>query len=78
MADFIVYATVLGSIVFFGGAAILAMAWSFRNGQFENFHKSSRSIFDADEPVGRVTDRFPDAPRSHGTKNSSSEASHRS
>ena len=56
----IVYAVLLGSIVFFGGAAVLALAWAVRDGQFQNFERSARSIFDPDEPIGRVTDRFPE------------------
>lgn len=56
----IVYAVLLGSIVVFGGAAVLALSWAVRDGQFENFERSARSIFDPDEPVGQLTDRFPD------------------
>lgn len=58
--DFIVYAVLIGSVVFFGGAAVLALSWAVRDGQFENFERSARTIFDPDEPVGRLTDRFPD------------------
>jgi cbb3-type cytochrome oxidase maturation protein len=58
--SFVVYAVLLGSIVFFGGAAVLALAWAMRDGQFQNFERSARSIFDPDEPIGQVTDRFPD------------------
>ena len=54
--DFAVLATVVGSIVAFGGAAVLAMGWAFRNGQFENFDRGSRSIFGPDEPIGEPTD----------------------
>lgn len=61
--DFLMYAMVFGSILFFGSAAVLAMAWAFRNGQFENFSRGSRSIFDADEPIGEMTDRFPPSAR---------------
>jgi cbb3-type cytochrome oxidase maturation protein len=57
--DFMVYATLFGSIVFFGGAAVLALAWAVRDGQFENFHRGARSIFDPDEPIGEMTDAFP-------------------
>ena len=58
--SFIVYAVLIGSIVVFGGAAVLALAWAVRDGQFENFERSARSIFDPDEPIGQITDRFPD------------------
>ena len=59
-ADVAVFATVVGSIVLFGGAAVLAMGWAFRNGQFENFQQGARSIFGPDEPIGEPTDAFPD------------------
>ncbi len=62
-ADFAVLATVVGSIVMFGGAAVLALGWAFRNGQFDNFQQGALSIFGPDEPVGEPTDKFPgDAP----------------
>jgi hypothetical protein len=59
--DIALFATVIGSIVFFGGAAVLALGWAFRAGQFENFQSGARSIFDADEPIGEATDAFPGA-----------------
>ena len=40
-ADIAVLATVVGSIVLFGGAAVLAMGWAFRNGQFDNFQRGA-------------------------------------
>ena len=58
--DFIVYAVLFGSVVFFGGAAVLALAWAVRDGQFENFERSSKTIFDPAEPIGELTDRFPE------------------
>lgn len=58
-ADAALFATVIGSIVLFGGAAALALGWAFRSGQFENLEQQSKSIFDSDEPVGEATDAFP-------------------
>ena len=58
--DFIIYAVLFGSVVFFGGAAILALAWAVRDGQFQNFDRSAKTIFDPDEPIGLATDRFTD------------------
>ena len=60
--DIALFVTVIGSIVLFGGAAVLAFSWAFRSGQFENFDQGSKSIFDEDEPIGEYTDAFPDAP----------------
>jgi cbb3-type cytochrome oxidase maturation protein len=61
----IYYAVVFGSVGLFGLAAVLAFRWAFRSGQFENFQRGSRAIFDPDEPIGEVTDRFPGAKDRH-------------
>jgi cbb3-type cytochrome oxidase maturation protein len=58
--DLVVLATTVGSIVLFGGATVLALGWAFRSGQFDNFQKGAQSIFGPDEPVGEMTDAFPD------------------
>jgi cbb3-type cytochrome oxidase maturation protein len=58
-ADAALFATVIGSIVLFGGAAVLALGWAFRDGQFDNFDRGSKSIFGPDEPIGEPTDAFP-------------------
>jgi cbb3-type cytochrome oxidase maturation protein len=58
-ADVVVLLMLVGSIVFFGGAAVLALGWAFRNGQFENFQQGAASIFGPDEPIGEPTDSFP-------------------
>ena len=57
--DVALFATVVGSMVLFGGAAVLALGWAFRDGQFDNFQQGAQSIFGPDEPVGEGTDAFP-------------------
>lgn len=57
--DAAVLISILGSVICFGGAAVVALGWAFRNGQFENFQRGALSIFDVDEPVGEPTDYFP-------------------
>lgn len=57
--DFTVLATVVGSVVLFGGATVLALGWASRSGQFDNFQQGALSIFGPDEPVGEMTDGFP-------------------
>jgi nitrogen fixation-related uncharacterized protein len=59
VVDIALFATVIGSIVLFGGAAVLALGWAFRDGQFDNFDQGSKSIFGPDEPIGEPTDAFP-------------------
>jgi cbb3-type cytochrome oxidase maturation protein len=58
-ADVALFATVVGSMLLFGGGAVLALGWAFKNRQFENFDRGANSIFDADEPIGEPTDAFP-------------------
>ena len=58
-ADVAVLAVVVGSVVLFGGATVLALGWAFRSGQFDNFEQGAASIFGPDEPVGEATDAFP-------------------
>lgn len=57
--DVALFATVIGSMLLFGGAAVLALGWAFRAGQFDNFQQGARSIFGPDEPIGEATDAFP-------------------
>lgn len=40
-------------------ATAIALHWAHKNGQFSDLERGARSIFDDDEPLGQVTDRFP-------------------
>ncbi len=51
--------TVISAGVLFALAAALALGWSLKSGQFENFQQGARSIFGPDEPPGTTTDEFP-------------------
>ena len=55
----IAYLLIWGSMVVFGASAVWALVWAIRSGEMHDFRASARSIFDADEPVGRTTDWFP-------------------
>jgi cbb3-type cytochrome oxidase maturation protein len=66
--EFVILLTIMGSIVMFGGAAVLALGWAFRTGQFDNFDRGARSIFGPDEPVGEATDAFPTTTRDTETE----------
>ncbi len=48
---------VLGALFF--ASVIYAFAWAKKNRQFENLEAGARSIFNEEEPEGRVTDKFP-------------------
>jgi nitrogen fixation-related uncharacterized protein len=55
----LVYALVFGSVAAFGLTAVYGLVWAVRNRQLERFARGATSIFDAEEPVGEMTDRFP-------------------
>jgi nitrogen fixation-related uncharacterized protein len=48
------------SVVLLPATALLALRWAARHGAFEDFQKTALSIFDEEEPVGRLSDRFPE------------------
>ena len=49
----------IASVVVLPGTALLAFWWAARHGEFAHLRKTALSIFDDDEPVGRLGDRFP-------------------
>jgi nitrogen fixation-related uncharacterized protein len=53
----LVFVGLLGLLFF--GTAVYAFVWARRQRQFNDFDKGARSIFDEEEPEGRVTDKFP-------------------
>ena len=57
------YAIILvSSFLFLTGSALLALRWALRNGQFEHAERAALLIFNEEEPVGELTDRFPTRP----------------
>lgn len=44
--------------------ALITFGWAIRSGQFQRLDLDARSIFDADEPEGEVSDHFPNSRRS--------------
>lgn len=58
----LIYGLIWGSWVVFGIATVWAFAWAVRSGQFRQVSKGSKVLFDEDEPVGEMTDAFPDVP----------------
>ncbi len=53
----------IGSVVILPGTALLAFWWALRHGEFDHLQKTALSIFDEQEPVGQMSDHFPDANR---------------
>jgi cbb3-type cytochrome oxidase maturation protein len=41
------------------GTAVYALYWSSKHGQLRDFDRGATSIFDEQEPVGKMTDHFP-------------------
>jgi len=64
----------LASLVAAGG--LYALNWAYRNGQFNKLESGSTSIFDEDEPMGQVTDRFPEKRRKRRPRASLNRSSH--
>ena len=56
----VVYILLAAGLVFFSGSTLAAFYWAAKTGQFRNLEDGSKSIFDADEPVGTATDAFAD------------------
>jgi cbb3-type cytochrome oxidase maturation protein len=50
----------VGSVIVLPGVALLALRWALRHGEFNDLQRAALSIFDDDEPLGRLTDRFTD------------------
>jgi cbb3-type cytochrome oxidase maturation protein len=53
----VVYIILFASIL--GLTAVIALFWAVQSGQMNDFSQAAYSIFDTEEPVGQVTDRFP-------------------
>jgi nitrogen fixation-related uncharacterized protein len=43
-----------------GITMVWLLAWAIKRGEFTNMRDGARMIFDEEEPIGMVTDRFPD------------------
>ena len=50
------YLLLILTLLIFGGAAVLALAWAISSGQMENLSRGANSIFASDEPIGEMTD----------------------
>jgi len=50
------------TLIIFGGAAVLALAWAISSGQMQNVSAGANSIFAADEPIGEMTDMVLNTP----------------
>lgn len=42
-----------------GLTAVAALVWAIHAGQFQSIDDGAESIFDAEEPIGMITDSFP-------------------
>lgn len=42
-----------------GAATVWALAYAVNSGEFQNWRKGAKSIFDAAEPIGEQTDFYP-------------------
>jgi nitrogen fixation-related uncharacterized protein len=56
----IIWLLFITSIVVLPTTALLALRWAIGQGEFSDLKKTALSIFDEEEPVGQMTDYFPD------------------
>lgn len=55
----IAYVLIFGLLGGLTISAVYGLYWAIRTGQFANFEKGARTIFDDEEPIGFRTDAFP-------------------
>lgn len=53
------YLALWGLAAILGATAIGGLVWAIRRGEFDDLRAGAASIFDEEEPIGQVTDRFP-------------------
>ena len=56
--DIVILILILFGLLFFA-VAVFALYWAAKTGQFEQFEKGAKSIFDEEEPEGVQIDHFP-------------------
>ena len=59
----VAYILIFGTIGVLSITVVVVFAWAIRTGQFADFQQGATSIFDDDEPLGEMTDWFPDQGR---------------
>ena len=57
------YILMWGCMLVFGASAVWALVWAIKSGEFNNLEQGAASIFDHEEPIGVVTDAFPERRR---------------
>jgi hypothetical protein len=55
----IIWILFAGSVIVLPGLALLALRWAVRHGEFNHLQKTALSIFDEEEPLGRMSDAYP-------------------
>lgn len=57
-SQYILIGFIFACLFFLGASAVLF--WAHKHGQLSDLEKGARSIFDDDEPMGEVSDQFPE------------------
>jgi cbb3-type cytochrome oxidase maturation protein len=57
--DWVFYTVAFLVALALSGSAVYALYWASKHGQLRDFDRGAASIFDDQEPVGRMTDHFP-------------------
>jgi nitrogen fixation-related uncharacterized protein len=56
---FFVFVFIWSFAMIAGITTVWLLGWAIKSGEFQNLRAGARSIFDEEEPEGRVTDYFP-------------------
>jgi nitrogen fixation-related uncharacterized protein len=57
----IVPVIIFAAIILMAISAVAAFTWTARRGEFESMQRTAEEIFDSEEPIGQLSDVFPDA-----------------
>jgi cbb3-type cytochrome oxidase maturation protein len=57
----IVPVIIFAAIILMAISAVAAFTWTARRGEFDHLDQTAESIFDTEEPIGELSDIFPDA-----------------
>lgn len=71
------YILVFGLLAVFGASVVWGLWWAMRAGQFSNFARGAKSIFDDEEAEGYRTDGFPGETHEPTTKSQCLDADQR-
>ena len=58
-AMFLVFTVIWSFALLAGITMVWLLAWAIKRGEFNNPRDAAKMIFDEEEPIGLITDKFP-------------------